>query len=494
MREIQTTVFNSERFTDENVLYKNRLIDPVTLSRGLTYLYGKDSEMFPLLSLTDGQKGLTSVKPTKMNDTQYTWNVMGRMKHTSRVIGLANASNTKPGLGFTSFEVDFEDDWLLKFYTVTSPDKQHNCRVQGNPQRLGAKQFRYKFIVLTGDSTESVSLDNFMNGVSWVMGAPVVSQSKSDGTTSNSMAPGKWTNQFGLYRFGKKISGNVANKVVNIEFDTEGGGKTNMWMPFEMKLWEIDRRLMLEEKLWNSKYNRDSNGNISNKDDENGEPLPEGAGIKDILYTTGQYDTYSTLTVSKLDQIVNKIFANRVDSNNPMELVLYTGSGGIRMFNEALKNDAHSRGFYEKLGQEEIMSGKDGWLSYGKYFNQYKTIDGHIITIKRANIFDNGTYAEMDKANGRMFKGWPDESYNFFLLDHSRTDSSERNIQLVAEEGREIITGVYKGLTNLPGAWGAIGADKVLSTTKDVASYEVIVSQGIAMRNYTTSMWLNFVR
>ncbi len=494
MREIQVTKFNSERFTDENVLYKNRLIDPVTLSRGLTYLYGKDSEMFPLLSLTDGQKGLTSVKPTKLNDTQYTWNVMGRMKHTSRIIGLANANNIKPGYGFTSFEVDFEDDWMLKFYTVTTPDKKHNCRVQNNPVRLGAKKFRYKFIILTGDSEEYVDLSNFENGLAWVMGAPVIAQSKSDGTSSNSMSPGKWTNQFGLYRFSKNITGNVANKVVNIEFDTKDGGKKNLWMPFEMKLWELDRRLMLEEKLWNSKYNRDSYGNISNKDDETGEPLPEGAGIKDVLYTTGQYDTYATLTVAKLDSLVNKIFANRVDTNNPMELVLYTGSGGIRMFNDAIKNDAHSRGFYEKLGQEEIMSGKDGWLSYGKYFNQFKTIDGHIITVKRANIFDHGTYAEMDKANGRMFKGFPDESYNMFLLDHSRNDNGERNIELVAEEGREIMTGVYKGMTNLPAVWEAMGKDKFLSTKKDEASYEVIVSQGIALRNYTTSYWLNFVR
>ena len=44
---------------------------------------------------------------------------------------------------------------------------------------------------------------NFTAGSSWVMGAPVVGMSKSDGTSSNSMAPGKWTNQFGMYRFSK---------------------------------------------------------------------------------------------------------------------------------------------------------------------------------------------------------------------------------------------------------------------------------------------------
>ena len=494
MREILTTTYNSDKYTSENTLYKNGLVDPVELSSGLTYLYGKDSEMFPLLTLTSGQKGITAVKPKALNDTRYTWNVMGRMKHTSNVVGLVNSNNTKPGLGGTPFEVDFEDDWFVKFASVTTPDKQHTCRIQGNYNQIGPKKYRAKLIIITGDVNEYVDTANFTAGSAWVMGAPIVGFSKSDGTTSNSMAPGKWTNQFGMYRFGKVITGNVSNKVVNIEFDTESGGKTNLWMPFEMKLFELDNRLMLEDKLWNSKYNRSSTGQIINKDDESGEALLEGAGIKDILYTTGQYDTYSTLTLAKLDGIINKIISNRVDVNSPMELVLYGGSGAIRMLNDAIKNDAVSKSFYEKLGSEEIMSGKDGWLSYGKYFNQYKTIDGHIITIKQANIFNHGLYAELDRANGNMYKSFPDESYNMFLLDHSATDNGDRNIEVVAEKGREVSTGIYKGMTPLPDAWGAMGDDKFLSTRKDEASYEVMTSQGINMRNYTTSYWLNFVR
>lgn len=494
MKEIQTIKYNSDKFTSENTLYKNGLIDPVELSSGLTYLYGKDSDMFPLLTLTDGQKGLTSIKPKALNDSRYTWNVMGRMKHTSNVVALVNSSNTKPGLGGTPFEVDFEDEWFVKYASITTPDKQNVCRIQGNHTQVGPNKYRVTLIILTGNPDEYVASSNFTAGSAWVMGAPVVGFSRSDGTTSNSMAPGKWTNQFGMYRFGKVITGNVSNKVVNIEFDTASGGKTNRWMPFEMKLFELDQRLMLEDKLWNSKYNRTASGIVFNKDAETGEPLPEGAGMKDILYTTGQYDTYSTLTIGKLDSVINKIVSNRVDSMAPMELVLYGGSGAIRMLNEAIKNDVTSKSFYEKLGSEEIMSGKDGWLSYGKYFNQYKTIDGHIITIKQANIFNHGLLAELDRKNGNMYKGFPDESYNMFLIDHSATDDGERNIEVVGEAGRERITGIYKGLTPLPVEWAAMGNDKFISTRKDEASYEVMVSQGINMRNYTTSYWLNFVR
>lgn len=489
MKELYSTKYNSEKFTDVNMLYKNELIDSVTLSRSLTYLYGKDSEMFPLLSLTEGQSGLNSLPKTEMNDTQYHWPVIGRMKHTSRVVGLVNTSNTKPGLNYTSFEIIFADDWFPRFYSATSPDKQHEIRLQGTGVPIGEGQVKYTAILNTGDATEYVDLGNFDNGLAWVMGAPKVGAAKSDGTSSNSMSPGKWTNQFGFYRFSKPITGNVANKVVNIEFDTEKG-KTNLWMPWEMKYFEIDRRLLLEEELWNGKYNRDANGIIHQKDDVTGEPLPSGAGIKEILKTTGQYDTYGVLTLAKLDSVINKLFSNRI-SNTPMELVLYTGAGGLRAFNQAITNAAMSNSYYEKLGHEEIMSGKDGFLSYGKYFNQYKTIDGHILTVKRANLFDHGLRAEMDRTNGNMYNGFPFESYNMMLLDMSNNDNGERNIQLVGEKGREVITGVYKGLTPLPGSWGA-AETKILSTKKDEASYEVLVSQGISMKNYTTSYFLEF--
>lgn len=490
MKELKTTQYNSDTYTDVNMLYKNDLIDTPTLSMALTHLYGKDSEMFPLLSLTEGQGGIVSLPKKEMNDTTYTWNVIGRMKNTSRVVALANTSNTKPGLGGTPFEVIFEDDWFPKYYTITSPDKQHEIRINSTGRSVGANQFQYSVTLNSGDATSYISLDNFQNGLAWVMGAPKIAASKSDGTRSNSMSPGKWTNQFGFFRFSKPITGNVSNKVTNIEFDLEGGGKTNMWMPWEMKQWEIQRRQALEEDLWNSKYNKDAYGRILLKDPETGEDIPTGAGIKEILKTTGQHDTYGTLTLAKLDNMINKIFSNRVD-DTPMEVVLFGGSGALRSINNAIKNDARGNSYYEKLGSEEIMSGKDGYLSYGRYFNQYKTIDGHIITFKRANIFDHGKYAEMDRANGAMTNGFPNESYNMVLLDMSTTSDGDRNIQLVGEKGREVITGIYKGMTPLPASWGA-AESKLLSSKKDEASYEVITSQGITMKNYTTSYFLEY--
>ncbi len=491
MRELYETKYNSDRFTDINVLYDNELIDVPTLDRTITYLYGKDSEMFPLSFLSQTEDGVKPVK--KLNDTQYTWAVLGRMKNTSKVVGLVG-SIVKAGLNNSTFEVEFEDSWLLKYYGIVSPDKQYRCRIQAYLGEKGPKRHRYRVQLYGGTSTEYITLDNLQPGMSWVMSAPIIAESKSDGTSSNSMSPGKWTNQFSYHRFSKPIAGNMGERVVNLELPTDNGGTSEFWMPFEMKQFEIHRRQMLEEELWNSKYNRNSLGEITLKDEETGEPIPTGAGIKEILKTTGQYDTYGTLTVRKFDTILTQLFTNRVDSQNPMELVWFTGAGGLRAFNDAIKDEIQNNNYYEKLGMEEVMSGTGGYLTYGKYFSQYRTIDGHIVTLKRTKLFDQGTYAEMDRANGRIYNGLPYESYNMILLDMSKNDNGNRNIQLVADAGEDMSISVYKGPRKLPGAWGAIGADKlkIASTKKDEASYEVIQSQGITLRNYTTSYFLEF--
>ena len=110
---------------------------------------------------------------------------------------------------------------------------------QGTPEAQANGTYKYRLMLSSSDPTEYISLDNFQSGMSWVMGAPTVAASLSDGTASNSMAPGTWTNQFGFHRFSKNIAGNIGKKVTNIEFDVEGGGTTNLWMPEEMKQFEI---------------------------------------------------------------------------------------------------------------------------------------------------------------------------------------------------------------------------------------------------------------
>ena len=485
MRELQATQYSSETYSDENMLMNFKLLDPVTLSRNLTYLWGKDSQRFPLLSLTEGEGSIKSLKPMTLNDTQYTWDVMGRMKHISPVVGLSDGNLATPGLNYQEFKVIFADNWLIKDYGVVSPDGQWVGRIQGEPTKLGENAYEYTFVGQHADPNAFCDPANFEEGLNWVMNAPTIAASKSDGNRSNTMAPGKMTNQFGFHRFSKVIAGNIANKVTPIQFDLEGGGTTNAWMPFEIKQFEMDRRWHLEEDLYYSEYNRDDKGVIHLKDPRTGEPIPRGAGIRQTVKSVGNYDTYSNLTLQKMDSVVNALFDNRID-DTPDELVVYTGKGGRRMWHRAIEQDALAKQFFTPLG-EHVISGGD-YLTYGKYFSQYRTIDGRLITVKESALFDHGFRAEMQRANGNMYMGLPINSYTMMFLDHSRSSDGGRNIELVAEEGRESIVGIYKGMSPIPGAWGSF--NNIISSRDDIAAYENITSQGVNMINPTTSFWL----
>lgn len=491
VRRLYADTYDSSKYSDENLLYKSRLLEPVDLSRTLVYLYGKDSDMFPLLNLTQGQGFSKSVAPKQLNDTQYTWNTFGRMKHVSPVVSLRNTSNTKPGLNNQPFEVIMEDDWFIYQYGVTSPDQSHRCRIMKPAEQIGVNQYVYTFQLVGADATEYVSLDNFLPGRYWVMTVPTIPSSKSDGNASNTMQPGKVTNQFGFMRFSKEIAGNISNKVTPIEFPTKGGGTTNMWMPFDMTLFEQDRMLLTEFDLWYSEYNRDEYGRIMLKDEKTGEPIPHGAGIFEQIESVGNTSSYAapSLSPSKLEAVFNTIYANRVDKT-PMELVGYTGRGGRRALHNGMLADAIANQYQVALG-EKMISGTGGFLTYGAYFSQYRSIDGKTFSVIETNLFDHGLYAEQDRANGNLINGLPASSYNIVFLDQSRSETDGmRNVMHVAEKGREYITGIYKGMSPLPAVWGSIPESKIISTRRDISAYEVIQSQGINMLNPTTSFWL----
>ena len=113
------------------------------------------------------------------------------------------------------------------------------------------------------------------------------------------------------------------------------------------------------------------------------------------------YDTYGEyLTLNKLERTIGDVL-NKDTDDGTMDVVLMGGKGFIQDFQLAVENDARAKGFITPLGEKKIMDNGDS-LAYGKYFNQYKTPDGHTITVKHCAFFDHGTPAEAAKQNGMI--------------------------------------------------------------------------------------------
>ena len=482
MRILKKTGYDNNLYTDENTLYRSGLLTPVQLTTSLTYLGGKDTNLFPILSATQGLGKIVSKKPKKLNDTEYTWPIMGRIKLTSRLVRV-ETTGSRIGL-HGSVVLVFDDATFIHQYAIISPTGKQ-LRLESDGKRVSGG---FAYTARMHSANSYLEAADLVKGKAWGLNAPSVAASKSIGNRSNRVTPGELTNQFGFMRFSQNIAGNVANKVVEFEFEVEGGAKTNKWMPLEMYQFELQKNIMSEQDLWLSEYNRDEYGVITLIDEETGEPIPKGAGIRQTLKDMGYYDQYAYLSTKYFDEILNMISDN--DNNlKTGAITVYGGAGARREFHQMMERESVSKNFTYKLSDTMISEVPTG-LSYGKYFSQYRDINGRVINFVETDLFNRGAIAEQQKQNGDVIDGLPIVSYTMAFLNIGSNTNGEDNITLVAEEGREVIRNIYAGMSPLPDEWGALGKSNLISNVRDISSYEVMESKGINILDATTCFYL----
>lgn len=481
MRVLETGRYDDRGYSNEESIANLMLQSPVEINAFLTYNYGLDDDRFPLTFMTEGQgaKGTDTVATV-----QWTWKTMGRMKFIDYVTYF-NTSNTKPGLGGAEFEVHFATHWFIEQHGLIAPDGTQ-YRIQKD---LGESAYGYAYILapVNPDPTAYCDPDNLTKGTYWSLAAPTVSESYSKGNRSNSMGPGKMTSQLEFFRFSKEVAGNISNVVTKYQFQQGEGGTANLWITEEMRQFNLHMKVMNEERLWLSTYNRLPDGTIKLKDRDNGKPIYRTAGMLEICRESN-YDTYGEfLTLTKLERTVGDVL-NKDTDDGTMEIVLMAGKGFIQDFQYAIENEAMSKGFITPLGEKKIMDNGNG-LAYGKYFNKYITPDGHIITVKHCSFFDKGTIAEAAKANGQIHprSGLPITSHQACFIDFS-TYKGERNVRVIRQKGQEYIAKVIEGMTPIPASWGIATSNRA-ATEIDMSRYEIKGSMGLQVNN-TTKMFL----
>ena len=451
LREVSRGNYDDRGYSNEETIAHLMLSKPEELNNTLTYTYGMDDDRFPLTFLTEGQ-GTAGVKDIKT--VQWTWKTMGRMKFNDYVLWF-NTSNTTPGKGGAMFDVEFATHWLIEQYGLIAPDGVTQVRIMKDLGEGTHGGFLYRLKLTTPDPNAFVDPDNLAVGKYWSMTAPTISESYSKGNRSNVMGPGKMTSQLEFHRYSKEIAGNISNVIVTYEFKTKGGGTTNLWINEEMRQHDIQLRIMDEERLWLAEYNRNENGEVLLIDPDNGQPIPHTAGMMQICRESN-YDTYGeVLTLNKIERTIGDILDKDTDTGS-MEVVLMGGKGFMEDFDKAIREEARANDFATPLG-DKMIEDFEGGLSYGKYFRRYKTVDGHIITVKHLPFLDTGTLAENAKANGMIHPrtGRPMTSHQAFLIDLS-TYNGERNVRKIRQKGQIYKIGILKGLTDMPASCGAV--------------------------------------
>ena len=485
MRVLSQGKYEDRGYSNEESIAHLQLQKPVEINAFLTYNYGMDDDRFPLSFMTEGQGSSGTVD---IATVQWTWSTMGRMKFTDFVTHF-NTANTKPGVGGAEFEVHFSTHWFIEQYGLMAPDGT-TVRVQKD---LGESPYGYAYLLkLTSPNPNAyVDLENLAVGKYWNMTAPTVSESYSKGNRSNSMGPGKMTSQLEFQRYSKEIAGNLANVITEYEFKTKGGGTNKLWINEEMRQFNLNMRVMNEERLWIAEYNRNAQGEVTLKDRDNGKPIYHTSGMLEICRESN-FDTYGEiLPLQKIKRTVGDVLDRDTDTGT-MDIVLMGGKGFLEDFDEAMKIDAKENGFLTPLGDKEIQ-GSGSSLEYGAYFRKYKTVDGHTITAKHCSFFDKGTIAEAAKHNGMIHprSGLPITSHQAAFIDFSSYEG-QRNVRMVRQKGQVYKAKVIEGMTDIPACWGLPNTNHA-ATEIDMARYEVKSSLGLQVNNSTKMFLLKCV-
>lgn len=508
--QIKPDTFDGKGLLDETNVYNSEWAQrPALLSAKVTWLLGKNSSMYPIMSLTEGNASNPSAKDPsdafnpvnnkyvkELESTRFYYPTINRLDKTAVVGTTSYTSSDTPGIGFGEFEILFTDNWIKRNYIIESP-LCTRARVNGDPVLKGG-YWSYMCVLDTIDPQAFCALSELTAGTQWVEMNTVNALSESIGTSNQRVSPGMIQNQLTVLRMSHEWAGNVANQALGFEIQVGGKSVTEV-MPYEMMRFERKCLMEREAAAWYSRYNRLPDGSIPLKDPLTGKPIQQGDGI---LAQIPNYFTYSKLTYGRLQQIMRDALFGQSDTDD-MTITLYTGTGGRQEFHQAMLTAGATYNISGLLGgtgsvlnaENQFIQGSGRNLALTGFFDAFYHIDGYYVKVKHNKFFDLGKRAM--KSPLHPVTGLPLESYRMVFLDDSDYDG-EPNIQYVCEKGRSMLHGIVKGLTNIPDAYkGLAGTDAssigMMANDKDSASYHRLYTFGIQIKRASRCVHLECI-
>ena len=464
---VQKNFYNDAQMTDMNSLSNALLSKPTELSPIITHLAGKDDKRFPLSFLTEGVGNTKSI-----DRLEYEYRVKTHSLKTRPVAVTSGGSSL--GLGGSTFYLTFPDKWFVASYVVVNSVGEQ-ARIMAEPVQDGSN-WKYTLQLVNPSATASLTTGQTAGDLWAQMYAPV-GVDFSRGNASNWETPGKVRNKIGTVRKSYHMSGNAKDFVAEFTLPTKGGKTTKLWMDYEEYTHMLNFKEECEMYYWYGQKTYDAKGQTQMKD-ENGQPVVVGPGLLEQIINR---DTYSVMTENKLKNIIGDLFYGMTDAAKK-QVTLYTGTGGAREFDEALKNHFGGTANSWKVGGENrFITGSGRSLGLTGYFTSYEHIDGHVVNVVKLPLFDHGPVAQARAKH--PVTGYSLESYRMVFVDQSNYDG-QNNLQMISKKGREMMRWCVAGSV-VPK-----GFDSTSSRASDVdgASVHMLKTAGIVLRRFDTSL------
>ena len=463
------TFYNDSQMTDMNSLANALQSKPTELSPIITHLAGRDDKRFPLSFLTEGVGNVKS-----MDRLEYEYRVRTHTRKT-RPVQVA-LSGTNVGLGGAAFELIFPDKHFVFPYVLVN-SKGEQARIMKEPTPVSDQGYKYT-LQLVNPAASATLTGGYSVGDLWAQLYAPVGVDFSRGNASNWETPGMVRNKIGTVRKSYHMSGHARDYVVEFGLPTKGGKTTKLWMDYEEYQHMLNFKEECEMFYWYGQKTYNNAGNTSMKD-ENGQPVIVGPGLLEQIVNK---DTYSTLTETKIKNIIGDLFYGMTDSQNK-QVTLYTGTGGMREFDEALKghySNTTSNG-WKTGGENRFITGSGRNLGMTGYFTSYEHIDGHTVNVVKLPLFDHGPVAQA--AGKHPITGYSLESYRMVFVDQSNYDG-QANLQMLSKKGREMMRWCVAGSVVPRG----FDAGSARASDVDGASVHMLKTAGIVLKRFDTSL------
>ena len=462
LMQVLKTYYNDSQMTDSNSLANALMERPAELSPIITHLAGREEKKFPLSFLTEGVGNTRSI-----DRFEYEYRVK---THEINVRPVTAA--TGDGAAGSFFTLTFPDKWFIFPYTLVSQSGVL-ARIMNEPVAEGTG-WRYTLKAVSPDQTTIPAADIAV-GALWGMLYANVGIDFSRGNASNWTAPGLVRSKIGTVRKSYHFSGNAKDYVAQFELPLKEGSKTKLWMDYEEYRHMLKFKEECEMYYWYGQKTHDATG-TSTMLDENGQPVISGPGLLEQIINK---DTYSQLTQAKLEETIGDLFYGMTDATDK-QVTLYTGIGGAREFDRALKTYYGGNTFLQTT-QPYFITGSGRNLGITGYFTSYQHIDGHHINVVKSPLFDHGPVAQASRKHPAS--GLPLESYRMVFVDQSTYDG-ENNLQMVNKKGRELLRWCVAGSVVPKG----FTETDTRASDIDGASVHMLKTAGILLRRFDTSL------
>lgn len=466
------TIFNDSQMTDMNSLSNALQSKPAELSPVITHLAGKDDMRFPLSFLSEGLGNTQSI-----NRLEYEYRIQAR-KLMTRPVAVANAG-ANLGQGGSTFELVFPDKWFINQYVLVNGVGEQ-ARVMREPEEdISGAGWKYTLQLVNPDSAAVLST-GFNAGDLWAQLFAPVGVDFSRGNASNWQAPGMVRNKLSTIRKSYHMSGNAKDFVAEFTLPKKGGSTTKLWMDYEEYQHMLSFKEECEMFYWYGQKTYGSDG-VVNMKDENGQPVVIGPGLLEQIINR---ETYSTLTETHLKNIIGDLFYGMTDANKK-KVTLYTGTGGMREFDEALKNH-FAANTWQVSAENRFITGSGRSLGLTGYFKTYDHVDGHSVTVVKMPLFDHGPVARVRDLH--PVTGYSLESYRMVFVDQSTYDGVS-NLRMITKKGREYMRWC------VPGSVVPRGFDANTSRASDVdgAAVHMLKTGAICLGRFDTSLDLQCI-